>query len=251
MSTPIQPELPWVRRSEAWRGLGIVLLGFVLGQVLAVLLVALEALTFASHSFSSLIKAAEQPWYVVVASLVGIWIADVVVVTWANRGNRMIPRLSMRQVRWGDVKYVAVGWALQFLVILMYLPFHLQHLSRPTQRLFGDAHGLVFLIVALLTFIGAPIFEEFVYRGILLSSLRSLLSGAPQRWAVVGAIVLDGLIFGLIHGEWLQLPGLAVTGVVLATIYNYEKRLAPSIITHMSFNSVAVFFVFMQRVHGS
>jgi membrane protease YdiL (CAAX protease family) len=226
-------------------------LGFVVGQVLAILFVALEAVTFSNKSFDQLLKGAQQPWYVVVASLVGIWVADVVVVLWANHGNRLIPRLSMRQVRWSDAKYIIVGWALQFLVTLLYLPFHLQHLSRPTQRLFGDAHGVALLVVALLTILGAPIFEEFVYRGVLLSALRSLISDLPRRGALIAAIVLDGLIFGLIHGEWVQLPGLALTGMTLASIYAYERRLAPSIITHMSFNSVAVFFVFLQRVHGS
>jgi hypothetical protein len=61
---------------------------------------------------------------------------------------------------------------------------------------------------------------------------------------VIGAVVLDGLLFGLAHAEWVQLAGLALLGVLLATMSYRTGRLGMNMVTHASFNLVAVLAVY-------
>jgi membrane protease YdiL (CAAX protease family) len=97
-----------------------------------------------------------------------------------------------------------------------------------------------------------PFMEELFFRGLLFKSLVRLFvpirSGATRaRGAgVVVAVLVDGLLFGLAHGEWVQLAGLALFGAVQATISYRTGRLGMNILSHASFNLVAVITVLNQ-----
>ena len=54
-------------------------------------------------------------------------------------------------------------------------------------------------------------------------------------------------LFALAHGEPAQLAGLFFLGIVLALLVLRTKRLIPSIVTHMSFNAVAIVALVAQR----
>ena len=60
-------------------------------------------------------------------------------------------------------------------------------------------------------------------------------------------MIISALIFGLAHAELLQFAGLFILGIALAYIVKRTQRLAPSILTHMSFNAVAMIAVILQR----
>ncbi len=53
-------------------------------------------------------------------------------------------------------------------------------------------------------------------------------------------MVLDGLLFGLAHGELVQLAGLATFGVILAFISYRTGRLGMNYVAHATFNCVAI-----------
>ena len=61
------------------------------------------------------------------------------------------------------------------------------------------------------------------------------------------AVVVDGLLFGLAHGEWVQLAGLALFGMVLATVSYRTGRLGMNMVSHATFNLVAVLVILQQR----
>ena len=111
----------------------------------------------------------------------------------------------------------------QILVAVMYAPFqrHIHNFNAPSQRLTGGAHGGGFVIIALATVVVAPFMEELFFRGLVLKALVRLFTplraaGGARTAGVVVAVVVDGLLFGLAHGEWVQLAGLAAFGMVLA-----------------------------------
>jgi membrane protease YdiL (CAAX protease family) len=64
---------------------------------------------------------------------------------------------------------------------------------------------------------------------------------------VAVAVVVDGLLFGLAHGEWVQLAGLALFGAALAAISSRTGRLGMNMVSHASFNLVAVLAILSQR----
>jgi membrane protease YdiL (CAAX protease family) len=66
------------------------------------------------------------------------------------------------------------------------------------------------------------------------------VAGGARVAGVVLAVIVDGLLFGLAHGEWVQLAGLAVFGMILATVSYRTGRLGMNMVAHASFNLVAI-----------
>ena len=87
------------------------------------------------------------------------------------------------------------------------------------------------LAVAIIyTVIIAPICEELVFRGLILSSLKDK---AP-KWAVIIGIAI---IFGLIHSFPIGFIYAFSLGIVLGWLFYRTGSLVPCIIVHMLFNA--------------
>ena len=79
------------------------------------------------------------------------------------------------------------------------------------------------------TIVIAPLFEEFLFRGILMYELKSVM----RPWA---AIVVQGVLFGAVHGVLFQSIFAAVMGIILGVVYHNTKSLKTSVICHGVFN---------------
>lgn len=91
------------------------------------------------------------------------------------------------------------------------------------------------------TVILAPVIEEFVYRGVLLGSLRRFGDGA--------AIVISALLFGLAHGNMAQLPYSFILGMTMAYFVIKTNSIYTSIFIHFVNNALATFMeLFLERV---
>lgn len=77
--------------------------------------------------------------------------------------------------------------------------------------------------------LGAPFFEEIVFRGILYNALRGWFR--PLTAAVVGAMA-----FAAVHMIWSQFLGLMVLGLVMTWLYEKTGRLAASMTFHFTNN---------------
>ena len=157
-----------------------------------------------------------------------------------------------------DLVGIAIGVGGQICVAIMYAPFQhdIHDFNGPSQRLTGGSHGGGFVIIALATVLFAPAaMEELFFRGLLLKALVRLFTplGAAGRARAVGvvlAVIVDGLLFGLAHGEWVQLAGLAVFGMVLAAVSYRTGRLGMNMVAHATFNLVAIIAIAHQRQSG-
>jgi hypothetical protein len=96
--------------------------------------------------------------------------------------------------------------------------------------------------------IAAPLFEEFLFRGILLSYLRTKLG-------VYSSIFLSALIFSLFHFSPSQsienislLLTLFVFGSYLGFVYLKTRSLYASILLHVTFNSISVIRIIFTHV---
>ena len=222
-------------------------IGFLAGQILALGLDALGAsLAHYPGGLSALARASSPPWWANALGLVGVWAGFAGAVYYAYHDGRLVPWAKQWRPRVSDVAYVGLGVASQLVIDLAYAPFHLKSLSRPVTHLFSAAHGPGFVLVALMTTLGAPFFEEWLFRGVL---LRALVEGRRRtsRRAVALGVVGSAGLFALAHGEPLQFAGLFALGVVLGVVAYRTRRLAPSYIAHASFNAVALIAVVSQR----
>jgi membrane protease YdiL (CAAX protease family) len=243
--------VPPATRSAAGFWLFMGFLGFLIGQLVGTLFVIVAAFAAGdSAHLSRLATMSEPPEWYVGTSLVGLWVGFFIgpwIASRARGTGRFLRDLGVR-FKPVDLVGIAIGVGGQFVLDALYAPFvkNLKHFTAPTQRLVGASHGWGFAAIAVLTVVGAPFFEEVLFRGLALKSLARLFTraGAVRSRAravgVAGAVAVDGVLFGLAHWELYQFAGLAVFGMVLATVSYRTGRLGMNMVAHASFNLVAV-----------
>ncbi len=145
--------------------------------------------------------------------------------------------------RWIDLIGIPVGVLAQVIVVpVIYLPlraiwpstFDSSALEETAKDLVDSAGGWKTVLLVLVVVVGAPLVEELVYRGLLQRS-------ASARLGPVGGLFAASIFFGLIHLRPVELPGLAVAGLVFGIMLLRTGRLGASIITHASFNATGIF----------
>jgi len=234
--------------------------GFVVAQIVALLAAEVAAsITGNTSRLTAIANLAAPPTWYIGSGLVGVWVGFFVGALIASRarGTGHLARdlgIAFRPI---DLLGIAIGIGGQLLVTLLYLPFisHLHNFSAPTTKLTGGAHGFSFALIAVLTIVGAPFFEELFFRGLLFRGLLGLFTtngsrvqpGRAGLFTVVAAVVVDGALFGLAHAEIQQLAGLAIFGAILAWVAFKTGRLGMSMVAHGTFNLIAVIAVISSR----
>jgi uncharacterized protein len=251
------PQVPPRTKHQGWMWIVFAVAGFVAGQIGAVIF-GLAAGAIAgkdAHQMQQISSASIPPEWYVVSTLLGLWIGFIGAPWLASRtqGTRNFVRDLGLRFRLIDLVGIAIGVGGQICVAIMYAPFQhdIHDFNGPSQRLTGGSHGGGFLIIALATVVFAPAMEELFFRGLLLKGLVRVLTplGAAGRARTVGvvlAVIVDGLLFGLAHGEWVQLAGLAFFGIVLATVSYRTGRLGMNMVAHATFNLVAIVAILSQ-----
>lgn len=178
-------------------------------------------------------------WFLGAGSLM-IWLVyvagPILVTRW--RGNGPVADLwatiAVRDVPIG----LTIGVALQVLVLpVIYWPILRLTDTEPG----AAAEGLVdridgpldLTILAVVVAVGAPLAEEFFYRGLLLQGLRRRLPDG-------GAVLLSSALFALVHIQPILYPGTFLLGLVaaLATLRTHSLGLAWSM--HVGFNGATL-----------
>jgi membrane protease YdiL (CAAX protease family) len=223
-------------------------LGFLVGQILgAIFALVVAAVDGKLHNLSAIANLSEPPTWYIVSTLVGLW-AGFFAGPWMAstvRGTRSLVRDLGLRFKWIDLVGIPIGIGGQIVVAAIYIPIS-QHVhdfnskfNAPSQKLTGGSHGLGFAIIAVLTVIGAPFFEELFFRGLLLRSFARLFGNFGHWVGPALAIVITGVLFGLAHAESLQLLGLATFGILSFVSYR-TGRLGMNMVSHATFNLVAV-----------
>jgi len=224
------------------------LLGFLAGQLIGAGLEAIGvSLTHYPGGVAALTNASSPPWWSNALGLLGLWIGFGSAIYYAYFYGNLKSIPSQWRPRPSDVLYVALGIICQLLVDVAYAPFDVKHLNRPVTHLFGAAHGPTFVLLIVMTMFLAPIMEEWLFRGVLFRAINEGASRMDSRRALVLAALVSAALFAAAHGEPVQFLGLFFLGIVLALLVWRTKRIIPSIITHMSFNGVAIAALVSQR----
>lgn len=225
--------------------------GFIAGQVLSlVILTAIAAVNGHLSDLSALTTRTVPPAWVVIGGLVGLWIGFIGAVVAASglRGTRSIVRdMGLRLRPWDPVIGIGAGLVGQYvLVYLLYLPWEQvdpklsQELQQPAKHLTGGFPGVDLAVIAVLTVLVVPVVEELFFRGLVLRGFLRLFAGTGRVLGPLLAVVTTGIVFGLAHGELLELLGLAGFGIVLSVMAYRFKRLGPGIFAHATFNLIAI-----------
>jgi membrane protease YdiL (CAAX protease family) len=230
-------------RRRGWGTAGWGLAGIACGQLGGVL-GASVASSLAHWTYTP--NSTWPAWFTVAVEL-GIWAGFVGAVVVASRRGAFPARY--RAFRAADCAFLAVGVLTQWVVGLMYYPFHIRHLDAPVHKIVGSGSVAHLAVVALVTVIGAPLVEELLFRGVILGGLlEALPASLPGRTL---AVIVSAAIFAASHFEAAQFVGLFVAGCVLAVVRLSTGRLWPSVGVHAGFNGIALAAFVLSRGHGS
>jgi uncharacterized protein len=112
--------------------------------------------------------------------------------------------------------------------------FDISKVENPAKQLTAKGHGaLGAALLVLVVVIGAPLFEELFFRGLV---LRSFAARYNDGLALAGSAVM----FGLIHFQPLQFPALVMFGLVVGYAAQRSGRLGLGMAIHAGFNATAV-----------
>jgi membrane protease YdiL (CAAX protease family) len=114
------------------------------------------------------------------------------------------------------------------------LPGGRTDLTDPVNR--GGILGI--FAVYLIAVVGAPFFEELYFRGLVQGTLTA-------RWGIGVGIVVQALLFGLVHldpnngwGNVGTFVVISIVGLGLGLIRRYSGRLPPGMFTHSGYNAI-------------
>lgn len=97
------------------------------------------------------------------------------------------------------------------------------------------------LISVLSTAVFAPLSEELIFRGLMISRLRRVL----PTWA---AVLISAAIFGLIHGQLLWICYAFLLGVLLGAVSVRARSTLAGILLHAAFNSASFILPLMPEL---
>ena len=88
----------------------------------------------------------------------------------------------------------------------------------------------------------APVFEEFMFRGLIMDELKQYGNGF--------AIFTTGILFGLFHGNFTQCFYTMAMGIALGYIANVTGSIFPTTIIHAVLNGIGGVMILLMSTHG-
>jgi membrane protease YdiL (CAAX protease family) len=166
------------------------------------------------------------------------------IVTWLfcrHRGTGSLRTDLGLVVHWSDWWVVPFGVVCAIGLGLLVLP--LRQLIDDTQSVvddLNDSSGAKLAVIAVAAGLLAPIFEELLFRGLL---LRALLAVVSVPWAIgISAVAFGAVHFigGSVLGTLAVFPALVALGAIAAFFAVRTGDLSRSILLHVGFNLLAV-----------
>jgi membrane protease YdiL (CAAX protease family) len=188
-------------------------------------------------------------------SYVVLFGAMAVVALWASRrfGTGDLRRdLGLRFKRLDLLVFVVGGIGLWILEIILAVFLRLGDVpTRSNGETISQVRDrpAVFAVLAFAAIVGAPIFEEICFRGVIQRSLNSWMSG-------VAAVIATGCLFGIYHytpqfgtGNLGMVMMLAALGMALGALAHRTGRLAPSMLAHSGLNTIVMTVLLLTAPH--
>lgn len=102
----------------------------------------------------------------------------------------------------------------------------------------SDPKGIFgFMLTFLSTVVTPALVEEFICRGLILGSLK--------KFGETFAILISALLFGIMHGNFEQIPFAFLIGIGLGFMTVKSGSIWPAVIVHALNNSVSVLFTYL------
>lgn len=90
-------------------------------------------------------------------------------------------------------------------------------------------YGVAFIVGLFLYGVISPVTEELVYRGIAYQRMK-------RSFGVLPAMLFSAVLFGALHGNWVQASYGMLMGLLLAWVYEKNEGILAPIVVHMAAN---------------
>ncbi|MGG5461284.1 CPBP family intramembrane glutamic endopeptidase [Clostridium sp. B9] len=147
--------------------------------------------------------------------------------------ERLIKGISIKNIGVKELLYtiaLSIGISVLLLslsgILTMLVPSY-----QEVQKQLGTLNNSILMIIVGVVLV--PIYEEIVYRGIIFGYLK-------KNYNIILALVVQALVFSIMHLNLVQSIYTFLLGVVLGLIYMYTESIYGNIIMHMIFNLLGV-----------
>jgi len=223
----------------------VIVLFITVSLLLSLVLNGVEGL-FHSKSSNNFVLLLHTTLVDIVCFLLILWITRKENGNWKDLGLQVPSGKPFQEVLMGWGAYAAIlpVFAL-ILVALIYVAnlFHYEPPPHPLVSVFLEEEkrspALIFYSVFLAVVFG-PIFEEIFFRGFCYPIFK-------KKFGRTAAMALSSSFFALIHDNTFAFWPIFILGMVL--VYVYEKRgsLIPSMVLHITHNSIFIFYFFLAK----
>ncbi len=230
----------WYKYTLKWEEIGILLGGFFTGQILAAILIVLMVFVFKVDYNSSF-------WFQMIAYVASFGLPILAFDLFVTRpkGNKLNFNFSSKSF----TTYLLIfSMMLGMMLISEYLTSFIptegfiygklyESFMEQMNAISLDPFALIILVAIL-----APIFEEMLFRGIILKGM--LNNKINPYWA----IVISAFIFGAVHIYPWQFLGAFLLGLVLGLVYYKTKSLLLPMLMHAFNNFIAAMLMIFVKV---
>lgn len=173
-----------------------------------------------------------QGWYMFISMLIAFVLSFVLIARDKAFFSNYKDKMPLSQtILWGALGFVLV-LAGQMIGSMIENMLGIQSESENTSSLLDTVAVAPIAIVAIVVF--GPMLEELVFRRVIFGSLKQVTS----FWL---SALVSAMFFALLHNDIQHILLYAITGFILAFIYNKTGRIIAPMISHMLLNAFVVF----------
>lgn len=147
---------------------------------------------------------------------------------------RIRKKKLLQEANWNSISVKDIPYAIGLgVALVLFISFGFSLLPESLLESYNQFSGMLMgeltVTSIIYTVIAAPIVEEIIFRGLILSRLRKAMP-------LPIAIIISSLFFALAHGQLLWMTYAFILGCVLAIVDVKTDTIAISVIIHMLFN---------------
>lgn len=162
----------------------------------------------------------------------------IIMLIFLARKDKFLTYVGFKKVKWSDLGLVMIFGVFLNAVISPLVSIAMTYIPSSMAQSYTDTMDIIIggssvILIIFTTSIVAPLFEEIVVRGVILNDFKK----AVPLWL---AIIIQAILFGLMHGNIVQGTYAFVIGVIFGIIYHKYKSIWVPIGMHFAFNSTSI-----------
>lgn len=149
----------------------------------------------------------------------------------------LVPTIKNKLIKNGDFKKLDLNTIIHMIILGIGMSGMVSIVSVTLSAIFpsylevsksiSDATGSYLQLFSIIIF--GPIFEEIFFRGVIFGHLK-------KNYKIVSAVIVQALIFAIMHGNIVQGIYAFILGIVLGLVYIHYESLIACIIIHVVTN---------------